>query len=49
MPTCDNCGAHVTRQYVRVFVPDDLDAPAACPSCPDRVRDAAGAAKDRRF
>lgn len=39
MPTCANCGAAVTRAYVRVFVPEDVDAPRACPRCPDKIRD----------
>lgn len=43
MPECRNCGAFVTKDYLRVGVPDaELDAagrPAACPFCPDRVRE----------
>lgn len=39
MPTCGNCGAHVSRASVRVFVPDDVDRPRVCPSCPDLIRD----------
>lgn len=38
MPTCLNCGAHVSRDYARVFAPTGLDGPRVCPQCPDRVR-----------
>ncbi|WP_425601750.1 DUF7563 family protein [Haloplanus pelagicus] len=38
MPECQNCGAHVTEQYVRVFTPDNVDAPRACPRCEDMTR-----------
>lgn len=37
-PECQNCGAHITHQYVRVFEPEDVDDPRACPWCPDLVR-----------
>jgi len=39
MPNCQNCGGHVTDRYVRVFTPEDLDAPRVCPNCPDLTRD----------
>jgi len=38
MPKCQNCGAHVTEQYVRVFVPDEIAQPRVCPHCPDKKR-----------
>lgn len=38
MPHCQNCGAFVTRDYVRVFSRGDADAVQACPECPDRIR-----------
>jgi hypothetical protein len=41
MPTCGNCGAFVSPQYVRVFAPDGYDTVRACPQCPDRVREGA--------
>ena len=41
MPVCQHCGEWVTPAYVRVFTPDDLDAPRCCPSCEDRVREGA--------
>lgn len=41
MPKCQNCGSFVTEQYVRVFAPDGMDNPRACPACPDKVRDGA--------
>lgn len=37
MPECQNCGSHVTTDYVRV-VSHDGEAVHACPQCPDRVR-----------
>lgn len=38
MPECANCGSHVTEQYVRVFTPNEYDAPRACPNCEDMTR-----------
>jgi len=38
MPTCENCESHVTDNYVRVFTPDKLDNPRACPQCDDLIR-----------
>lgn len=38
MPHCQNCGAHVTKDYARVFTPNDVDEVRACPNCPDRIR-----------
>mgnify|MGYP000454070192 CR=1 FL=1 len=42
MPQCQNCEAHVTERYVRVFAPDGVDAPRVCPRCEDLTRDGAG-------
>jgi hypothetical protein len=39
MAECDNCGAFVTDQYVRVFAPTGMDTVRVCPNCPDMVRD----------
>ena len=41
MPECQNCGSFVTEAYVRVFAPEQFDAPRVCPSCEDKVRDGA--------
>lgn len=41
MPECQNCSAHVTEQYARVFTPDGVDEPRVCPQCPDKLRDGA--------
>lgn len=41
MAECDNCGAVVTEQYVRVFAPTGMNTVQACPRCPDLVRDGA--------
>lgn len=38
MPTCTNCGAHVTAEYVRVMSRRDEDEVRACPDCPDMIR-----------
>lgn len=42
MPTCQNCGSHVTADYVRVFTPDAVDEPRVCPNCEDKMRDGNG-------
>ncbi|WP_420825971.1 DUF7563 family protein [Halococcus salsus] len=39
MPKCDNCGAFVTQQYVRVFAPTGFNTVRVCPDCPDMLRD----------
>lgn len=41
MPTCQNCGAFVTKAYARVFTPADVEEPRVCPECEDRIRDGA--------
>ncbi|WP_418281436.1 DUF7563 family protein [Halorubrum sp. DTA98] len=41
MPTCQNCDAFVTRDYVRVFAPNGVERPRVCPDCEDLVRDGA--------
>jgi NAD-dependent SIR2 family protein deacetylase len=40
MAECQNCGAVVTDQYVRVFAPTGMDTVRVCPQCPDMVREA---------
>ena len=42
MAECDNCGAFVTEQYVRVFAPPGMDTVRVCPECPDMVREGGG-------
>lgn len=42
VPECSNCGAFVSRAYMRVLVPEDLSDPRVCPFCEDRIRDGAG-------
>ena len=37
-PECQNCGHRVTKQYERVFAPDDADGVRCCPWCEDKVR-----------
>ena len=41
MPECQNCGDFVTERYVRVFTPEEFDAPRVCPNCEDKLRDGA--------
>jgi len=41
MPECQNCGAFVTEQYVRVFTPTGNAGPRVCPYCEDKLRDGA--------
>lgn len=38
MPTCQNCGSFVTKQYVKVFTPNSVDEPRVCPYCEDKKR-----------
>lgn len=37
MPRCENCGAYVSDDFVRVLSRDG-DTVRACPRCPDKVR-----------
>lgn len=49
MPDCQNCGSFVTREYVRVFAPEDVeDGVRVCPECPDKIRDPDGTVRDAR-
>lgn len=32
MPTCDNCGSHVSDRFARVFA-DEVGQLLACPAC----------------
>jgi DNA-directed RNA polymerase subunit RPC12/RpoP len=41
MPTCNNCGSHVSDQYLKVFEPESVDDPKACPRCEDKIRSGA--------
>jgi hypothetical protein len=45
MPTCNNCGSHVTKKYVKVF--SDGGGVDGCPNCPDMVRNGADVHKNR--
>ena len=38
MPTCQNCESFVTERYVKVFEPEGIARPRACPHCEDMVR-----------
>jgi NAD-dependent SIR2 family protein deacetylase len=39
MAECENCGAFVTEQYVRVFAPTGMNTVRVCPNCTDMVRE----------
>jgi NAD-dependent SIR2 family protein deacetylase len=39
MPECNNCGAVVIDQYVRVFAPTGMKSVRVCPQCSDMVRE----------
>lgn len=47
MPKCQNCSAHVTDQYARVFTPDEDDDPRVCPQCEDMTREGNGIREKR--
>lgn len=38
MPECLNCERFVTRDYVRVFSPREMDTVRCCPKCEDKIR-----------
>lgn len=38
MPTCQNCGAHVTKTYIRVLEPGPVAHARVCPFCEDLIR-----------
>lgn len=46
--TCQNCGNTVTRDYARVFSPDDIDGVRTCPDCPDLIREGDGTVRQKR-
>jgi|GEM_PF-441531 len=48
MPECQNCGEHVTEQYVAVFAPNGRTHPRCCPSCQDKIRGSDGKVRDAR-
>lgn len=48
MPECQNCGHHVSDDYVRVLAPRDADTVRACPDCPDVVREYDGSVREAR-
>jgi len=41
MPECENCGAFLSEDYARVFLPSGESAAPACPHCPNMVREGA--------
>jgi hypothetical protein len=48
MPECQHCGAFVSESYARVFTPEEVEQPRACPNCPDRKRGADGRAQAKK-
>ncbi|WP_336022412.1 DUF7563 family protein [Halobellus salinisoli] len=47
MPECQNCGSFVSRDYVRVFAPENVENARVCPHCEDMIREGA-AVRDAR-
>lgn len=45
---CQNCGAHVDKQFAKVFEPEHEGAPRACPNCEDLVREGDGTIRQKR-
>jgi len=45
--TCQNCGTSISAQYVKVYEPDGVEQPRACPNCEDLVRDGNGVRETR--
>lgn len=37
MPECQNCESFVTKEYVRVALPEGREHPETCPHCPNHV------------
>lgn len=48
MAECDNCGAFVSDQYVRVFAPTGMETVRVCPACPDMVRESGGDVREAK-
>lgn len=46
--TCQGCGATVSRDYARVFSPDNVDGVRTCPDCPDLIREGDGTIRQKR-
>lgn len=47
MPECQHCGSHVTKRFVRVRLPEDMDQPMRCFECESHNRIRNGAAAGR--
>lgn len=43
MPTCQNCGSHVSQRYCDVMFGNSQEEPPVCPACDDKVRYGDGA------
>jgi len=48
MIECANCGGFVSPDYVRVFVPEEVEQPRCCPDCPDMIREPGGEIREKR-
>jgi protein-arginine kinase activator protein McsA len=48
MPECQNCGAHVTADYVRVNSRRGESQVYICPFCPDKIRGSDHTGRERR-
>jgi hypothetical protein len=45
---CQNCGSHVSKQFVKVFEGADEGRPRCCPNCDDLVREGDGTVREKR-
>jgi len=45
---CQNCGTSISAQYVKVYEPDGVEQPRACPNCDDVVREGDGTIRESR-
>lgn len=47
MPTCQNCGSTVSKQYVRVFALPSQESVRCCPNC-ELLREGTSVRESRR-
>ncbi|WP_331232745.1 DUF7563 family protein [Natronorarus salvus] len=46
--TCQNCGAHVTKQFARTMDPEETGV-RCCPNCPDLIRDQNEGVREKKY
>ncbi|ERG96110.1 MAG: hypothetical protein J07HQW2_02579 [Haloquadratum walsbyi J07HQW2] len=47
MSQYENCDPFVIMEYVRMFSPEKINRPRACPNCKDKTRDGASVCEAR--